>query len=339
MRTSYFPHFVARDETPQKEGKSKQVGIITLSLCHFSVQNMNIGATPVDLLIDCSGALASTEIVVLSTMNIILGLFSVFGNALILAAIYKVATQRTVSNVFIASMSVADFSVGLLMNPLWVAKSILNIWKSDNKLSTVIEVLTMQTIVATTFSLCAVSVDRYIAVTKMRYHEIMTWKRVRIIIVFIWMFSILFASLRLFITNPFQLPKLWLAATVITVIVPITLISVCYYLIFKAARQQIRRISLQKTFNPDEIIVQVKNRKAACTIGIIVGVFTICWSPSLVISLVQFFTSDLCQKTRINGYWFWAALAEFSNSAFNPFIYCMRSREFRKAVNKAITCH
>ena len=292
-----------------------------------------------DLPIDCSGALTSTEIVVLSTMNIILGLFSVFGNALILAAIYKVPAQKTVSNAFIGSMSVADFSVGLLMNPLWVAKSILNIWKSDNKLSTGIEVLTMQTIVATTFSLCAVSVDRYIAVTKMRYHEIMTWKRARIIIVFIWMFSILFASLRLFITDPFQLPKLWLVATVITVITPITLISVCYYFIFKAVRLQIRRISLQGTFNPNEVIIQVKNRRAACTIGIIVGVFTICWSPSLVISLVQFFTSDLCKKTRINGYWFWGALAEFSNSAFNPFVYCMRSREFRKAIKRAISCH
>jgi len=300
---------------------------------------MNIGATPVDLLMDCSGALTSTEIVVLSTMNIILGLFSVFGNALILATIYKVPTQKTVSNAFIASMNVADFSVGLLMNPLWVAKSILNIWKSDNKLSTGIEVLTMQTIVATTFSLSAVSMDRYIAVTKMRYDEIITWKRVRIVIVFIWMFSILFASLRLFITDPFQLPKLWLAATVITVITPITLISICYYFIFKVARLQIRRISLQETFNPDEVIVQVKNRKAACTIGIIVGVFTICWSPSLVISLIQFFTSDLCQKLKINGYWFWGALAEFSNSAFNPFIYCMRCREFRKAVKKAITWH
>lgn len=301
---------------------------------------MNIGATPEDrTVMDCSGALTSTEIVFLSTMNIILGLFSVFGNALILAAIYKVPTQRTVSNAFIASMSVADFSVGVVMNPLWVAKSILNIWRSENKLSTGIEVVTMQTIVATTFSLSAVSVDRYIAVTKMRYDEIITWKRVRIVIVFIWMFSILFASLRLFITDPIQLPKLWLAATVITVIAPIILISVCYYFIFKAARLQIRRISLQETFNPDEVIVQVKNRKAACTIGIIVGVFTICWSPSLVISLVQFFTSDLCQKLKINGYWFWGALAEFSNSAFNPFIYCMRSREFRKAVRRAIACH
>ena len=143
---------------------------------------------------DCSGALKNAEIAILSAMNSVLALISVVGNALILAAIYKVQSQRTPSNAFVASMGVADFSVGLFMNPLWVAKSVLNIWKSDNHLSTAIEVLTMQTIVATTFSLCAVSVDRYIAVTRMRYIEIMSWKRIRITILLIWTFSMLFAS-------------------------------------------------------------------------------------------------------------------------------------------------
>lgn len=288
---------------------------------------------------DCSGALTNAEIVILSAMNSVLAVVSTFGNALILAAIYRVQSQRTVSNAFIASMGVADFSVGLLMNPLWVAKSVLNVWKSDNQLSTAIEVLTMQTIVATTFSLCAVSVDRYISVTRMRYNEIMTWKRVQIIIILIWIFSLLFACLRLVITDPLQLPKLWLAATVITVIAPLTLISICYYFIFKAARLQIRKISAEETISANEAIVQLKHRKAALTIGIVVGVFTICWTPSLVISLIQFFTSDPCEKLRINGYWFWGALAEFSNSAFNPFIYCIRSRDFRKAVKKVISCH
>ena len=245
---------------------------------------------------NCSGALKNAEIVILSAMNSVLALISVVGNALILAAIYRVQSQRTPSNAFVASMGVADFSVGLFMNPLWVAKSVLNIWKSDNHLSTAIEVLTMQTIVATTFSLCAVSVDRYIAVTRMRYIEIMNWKRIRITILLIWTFSMLFACLRLLITDPLQLPKLWLAATVITVIAPLTLISICYYHIFKAARFQISKISAseESRISPDQAIMQLKHRKAALTIGIVVGVFIICWTPSLVISLIQFFTVNNC---------------------------------------------
>lgn len=286
---------------------------------------------------ECSGALVNTEIVVLASLNTVLALTSTLGNALILAAIYSIPSQKTVSNAFIASLAVADFTVGLIMNPLWVAKSVLNIWKSDNTLSTAIEVLTMQTIVASTFSLCAVSVDRYLAVTNIRYNEIMTWNRARTSIIPIWIFSIVFASLRLVITDPFHLPKLWISATALTVILPSVIISVCYYHIFKAARLQIRRITMKETFSPDEAIKRLKNRKAAFTIGIVIGVFLICWSPSLVISLVQFFSSDPCKKMKLNGYWFWGALAGFSNSAFNPFIYCIRSRDFRKVVKRVLS--
>ena len=295
-----------------------------------------MNSTSAALTNECSGALNDIEIVVLTTFNTVLALASTFGNALILAAIYQVSSRRTVSSAFIASLGVADFAVGLIMNPLWVAKSVKNIWESDNNLSTAIEVLTMQTIVATTFSLCSVSVDRYIAITNIRYNEIMTWNRVRNILIPIWIFSIVFACLRLVITDTFHLPKLWIAATAITVILPSILISVCYCYILKAARLQIRRITMEETFNPDEAIAQLKNRKAAFTIGIVIGVFLICWTPSLVISLLQFFCSDPCKKLKMNGYWFWGALAEFSNSAFNPFIYCMRIREFRKAVKRVL---
>lgn len=284
----------------------------------------------------CSGALVNAEIAVLAALNTILALISTSGNALVLSAIYLVPGQRTVSNAFLASLGVADFTVGLIMNPLWVLKSVLNIWESDNTLSTAIEVLTMQTIVASTFSLCAVSVDRYIAVTNIRYSELMTWNRVRIVVVSVWIFSIVFACLRLVIVDPFQLPKLWIAASVLTVVLPALLISLCYYCIFKAARLQIRRITLDETINPDEAIAQAKNRRVAFTIGIVVGVFLICWSPSLVISLVQFSCSDPCKKMKLNRYWFWGALAEFSNSAFNPFIYCIRSRDFRQAVSRVL---
>ncbi|XP_068711805.1 beta-1 adrenergic receptor-like [Montipora foliosa] len=285
----------------------------------------------------CSGELNRLEIVILATLNTTLALISTLGNALILAAICLESSQRTVSNAFIASLGMADFSVGLIMNPLWVSKSILNIWRSDNLISTAIEVLTMQTIVATSFSLCAVSLDRYISVTNIRYNEKVTWNRVRMVIASIWVFSITFASLRLLIKDPFELPKLWIAATVITVVSPCLVISICYYFMFKAAQIQIRKIAKRETVtNRDEAIARLKNRKAVFTIGIVVGVFVVCWTPSLVISFVQFFYNDPCERMKLNGHWFWGALAEFSNSAFNPFIYCIRMRDFRKAVKRVL---
>ena len=286
----------------------------------------------------CSGALNSIEIVVLATLNTILALVSTVGNALVLLAIYRVPSQKTASNAFIASLGVADFSVGLIMNPLWVYKSVLNIWQSDNIISTVIEVVAMQTVVAISLSLCAVSLDRFIAVTNIRHNEILTCNRVRTVIISIWIFSVIFASLRLVVTDPFELPKLWIAATTITVILPCLVISICYFYMVKAARVQIKRITKNEacSVNGDEAVAQLKNSKAVFTVGIVVGVFLVCWTPSLVISFVQFFCNDSCKRTKLNGYWFWGALAEFSSSAFNPFIYCMRMRDFRKAVKRVL---
>mgnify|MGYP006964572892 CR=1 FL=1 len=47
--------------------------------------------------------------------------------------------------------------VGVIVSPLYFSKSVLSIWRSDSVvLSTVIEVLAIQTIVATSLSMCAV---------------------------------------------------------------------------------------------------------------------------------------------------------------------------------------
>ena len=97
---------------------------------------------------------------------------------------------------------------------------------------------------------------------------------------------------------------------------------VCYFYMLKAARVRIKKITKNEicSVKGDQAVAQPKNRKAVFIFGMVVGVFLVCWTPSLVISFVQFFCNDRCKRTKLNGYGFWGALAEFSNSAFNPFI-------------------
>ena len=105
---------------------------------------------------------------------------------------------------------------------------------------------------------------------------------------------------------------------------PCLVISICYFYTLKAARVRIKRITKNEacSVNGDEAVAQLKKSKAVFTVGIVVGVFLVCWTSSLVISFVQFFCNDPCKRTKLNGYWFLGALFKFSNSAFNPFIYC-----------------
>ncbi|EDO26007.1 predicted protein, partial [Nematostella vectensis] len=97
-------------------------------------------------------------------LNTILAVFSTAGNAIVLIAIWRTSSLHSTSNYFIASLAAADLSVGFIINPLWVAKSGLNIWENNHFLTIFTEFMSVQTLVTTTFNLAAVSVDRYVAV-------------------------------------------------------------------------------------------------------------------------------------------------------------------------------
>ena len=70
--------------------------------------------------------------------------------------------------------------------------------------------------------------------------------------------------------------------------------------------------------------------KAAKTLGIIIGCFICCWFPFFTIYLIAAFCSD-CIPELVFDIFFWLG---YCNSALNPFIYAMFSREFRGAFKK-----
>ncbi|XP_052010557.1 adrenoceptor beta 2, surface a [Xyrauchen texanus] len=73
----------------------------------------------------------------------------------------------------------------------------------------------------------------------------------------------------------------------------------------------------------------LKEHKALKTLGIIMGIFTLCWLPFFVLNVVRVNYKDNLPYRILN----WIG---YANSAFNPLIYC-RSPEFRYAF-KEILC-
>lgn len=133
------------------------------------------------------------ETVAYVIMNVICGLFTITGNAIILLAVYKTPGLRTPSNYFIASLAASDLIVGIFINTINSVIGATSLGKHDIRVLQQLEqFFYVQTIVASTSNLCAVSIDRYIAITKpLRYNVIMTDQTCFRIIMFIWSMSIL----------------------------------------------------------------------------------------------------------------------------------------------------
>lgn len=74
--------------------------------------------------------------------------------------------------------------------------------------------------------------------------------------------------------------------------------------------------------------------KAAKTLGIIVGGFILCWLPFFTMYLVRAFYPNHIHPT-VFSVMFWLG---YCNSAINPCIYALFSRDFRFAFKRIICC-
>ena len=137
-------------------------------------------------------SLENISYIILAILSTISGVLSVASNLLVLAAIYSHSPLRKVSSFFIASLAVADFLIGLLVNSVYTSIFISKATEVDfnHPLRVTEHWLWLQSVVTSTFTLAAVSIERYIAVTKcFRYPEIVTVNRCTRCVAAIWVFS------------------------------------------------------------------------------------------------------------------------------------------------------
>ena len=77
----------------------------------------------------------------------------------------------------------------------------------------------------------------------------------------------------------------------------------------------------------------MQEHKAAVTIGIIMGVFLLCWTPFFIVNVVAGFCKECVPPTTFQV----LTWLGYSNSAFNPIIYTIFNKEFRKAFKRVLT--
>ena len=164
---------------------------------------------------DCNANLPFMETVVFCCLHCVSALLALIGNLLVLASIYCTRQLWTKHSIFISSMAFADFLVGLLVGPLYISIAVLKVWFTQHALFKMENFLWIQTLAATTYSLCAISVDRYFAVkSAIKYHVVVTAQRCIIAVVFIWVNSLILSSLVFFMTTEDQTETLFFLSQV-----------------------------------------------------------------------------------------------------------------------------
>ena len=276
--------------------------------------------------------------IVLSVWFSLSGLAAITGNVVVLWLFYKHKSLRTISNRFLASLSVADVFVGLVIDPVWI---VIICWiqpRGQRNLITLTKILWIQTTAATTLNSCCVSIDRFTAIRfPFRYQDILTKRRCLAVIILVWFISLCLPFPILFFQPGKDRKELFVSITCTMFLAPLLVVSFCYIIIFKVARKQFGRILAAKKLpdSSENIRARVtQNFKAIKTVGFVLSACIITWMPSVVLLLVDLYYAkeERCRIRKVKSVVLpWVQAIAFTSSAINPLIYYLRNSDFRRA--------
>ena len=285
--------------------------------------------------------LSSGASIVLSVWFSLSGLAAITGNVVVLWLFYKHESLRTISNRFLASLSIADVLVGLVIDPVWI---VIKCWiqpEVHSNLFMITKMLWIHTTAATTLNSCCVSIDRFIAIRfPFRYQDILTKRRCLAVIILVWFISLSLSLPILFFQPGKDRKELFVSITCTMFLAPLLVVSFCYIIIFKVARKQFGRILAAKKLpdSSENIRARVtQNFKAIKTVGFVLSACIITWVPSVVLLLVDLYYAkeERCRIRKVKSVVLpWVQAIAFTSSAINPLIYYLRNSDFRRAFRR-----
>ena len=302
-------------------------------------------------------------------LNAPLMLLSIVGNALVLVAILKTPSLRSPSVIFLCNLAVSDLLVGLVVQPVYIVEQMV---KTVPKLQEAVGGMGFAGCGVSLWTMTAITVDRFLALHyHLQYPNLMTtsraiytivtiwcmkvkcdhrskfsnlsnwkgeaWKKIRASTGFeIWIISYKTSHIWCIITL-FSFSVLWsprihyfLGAFCITICLLVCL--VCFIKIYQIVRRHQVQIHVQQQAvenSTDTNKQQIRqSTKSAKNIFIYFLVMILCYTPLFFVYIILINNlNSIVLRT-------FPVTVAFMNSSINPFLYCWRTPELRRAVFK-----
>ncbi|XP_030654212.1 somatostatin receptor type 5 [Nomascus leucogenys] len=263
------------------------------------------------------------------------------GNTLVIYVVLRFAKMKTVTNIYILNLAVADvlYVLGL---PFLATQNAASFWPFGPVLCRLVMTLDGVNQFTSVFCLTVMSVDRYLAVV----HPLSSarWRRPRVAKLAsaaAWALSLcmslpllVFADVQEGGTCNASWPEpvgLWGAIFIIYTAVlgffaPLLVISLCYLLIVVKVRAAGVRVGCVR---------RRSERKVTRMVLVVVLVFAGCWLPFFTVNIVNLAVA-LPQEPASAGLYFFVVILSYANSCANPVLYGFLSDNFRQSFQKVL---
>ena len=288
----------------------------------------SICSASVDLIQDSEQAISSYAA---ASLNVVLSITATLGNFLILTALSHHSTLHPPSRLLFRCLATTDLGVGVISQPLFITH-VVSVIRKSWKLCFISERLAYITSAGlcgvSVFTLTAISADRLLALTlRMRYRELVTLKRIRLVIAFIWFIS--FANALLYLLDQ----RIFLMECFVVIVTAVVIATICYFKIYLTLRRQ--KSLVEDHLNqgrPAAACLNVEKYKKTVLSALWVHItLVVCNLPYAVVTTVKTINGNTPSLFIVEAF---AATLVFLNSSLNPVLYCWKIKEVRQAVKQ-----
>ncbi|XP_078257459.1 somatostatin receptor type 2-like [Rhinoraja longicauda] len=331
-------------ETSLKLAPTAEWGLTAFQGCNSSStetgSNLTCNATkPPDLSMTMGGS------VLLPLIYFVVCLVGLSGNTLVIYVILRYAKMKTVTNIYILNLAIADelFMVGLTFIAIQVALAHWPFGQVPCRILMTVDGINQFTSI---FCLTVMSIDRYLAVVhpikSSRWRKPMVAKMVNVAV---WFISLL-VILPIMIYSGVQttdgrssctiaLPSqdtFWYTAFAIYTFVlgfflPFSVICLCYLMIIVKVKASGIRVGSSKR--------KKSEKKVTKMVSIVVAVFVCCWLPFYIFNFVTL-TVKVRPTPASKGFYEIIVILSYANSCANPILYAFLSDNFKKSFQNVL---
>lgn len=274
------------------------------------------------------------------------GLISACGNFLVIITVCCSQSLRTVTNYFVVSLAFANFCITTLLMPLTLRWSIegarvdSNHWACDFQATLIVSLVFLAVI-----NIALMAVNRYVRVCRSQnYPRIFSKKNAIILITASWVLTFglstallqgsglafsqfipsLLVCLFVYEGRYSLVAILGNMAFLICVGVPLTIMFVCYYKVFRKIREHRRNVGPSAGASGVGLGPSVREVKITWTLFAVLLSYLLSWIPAFVIMLTNNFIISLPRSVLLV-----VTYTVLFSSCINPFIYGITNNAFR----------
>ncbi|KAM3933135.1 adenosine receptor A3-like [Leptodactylus fuscus] len=289
-------------------------------------------------------AMAQSFTITYIAMEAVIGVLAIFGNTLVVWAVKVNPSLQDTTFYFIVSLAATDLAVGVFVTPLAIILEleIQLYFQACLFLCCTIVIFTN----ASTLTLLAIAVDRYVRVKLPNsYRMVITKRRIYLCIFFCWTLSAIEAMVPMFgwnnrtnrgedgrnvlicnfpnVMSMEYLVYFWVFGSVLFPLFTMMVLYVeIFYIVKTHLRQCVSNLHISKANYG-------KEHKITISLVFVMVAFVLCWLPLSIMNCLTYFYPNVVQSDAFQPALYLSIVLSHFNSVINPIIYSLRIKKFK----------